>query len=121
MADQKVTELTNLTTAASEDVFYIVDDPSGTPVSKKITAKNLFGSVPANTTFTHFATFNNKVTAANGVVTLASSTTVGSNNATNVLGAGMQGSTCLVLVCKEVYSGMKITCTLRCQIRRLRE
>lgn len=92
MADQKVTELTNLTTAASEDVFYIVDDPSGTPVSKKITAKNLFGSVPANTTFTHFATFNNKVTAANGVMTLATSTTVGSNNATNVLGAGMQGS-----------------------------
>lgn len=92
MADQKVTELTNLTTAASEDVFYIVDDPSGTPVSKKITAKNLFGSVPANTTFTHFATFNNKVTAANGVLTLATSTTVGSNNATNVLGAGMQGS-----------------------------
>lgn len=92
MADQKVTELTNLTTAASEDVFYVVDDPSGTPVSKKITAKNLFGSVPANTTFTHFATFNNKVTAANGVVTLATSTTVGSNNATNVLGAGMQGS-----------------------------
>jgi len=92
MADQKVTELTNLTAAASEDVFYIVDDPSGTPVSKKITAKNLFGSVPANTTFTHFATFNNKVTAANGVMTLATSTTVGSNNATNVLGAGMQGS-----------------------------
>lgn len=92
MADQKVTELTNLTTAASEDVFYIVDDPSGTPVSKKITAKNLFGSVPANTTFAHFATFNNKVTAANGVMTLATSTTVGSNNATNVLGAGMQGS-----------------------------
>lgn len=41
MADQKVTELTNLTAAASEDVFYIVDDPTGTPASKKITAKNL--------------------------------------------------------------------------------
>ncbi len=92
MADQKVTELTNLTAAASEDVFYVVDDPTGTPVSKKITAKNLFGSVPANTTFTHFTTFNNKVTAANGVITLASSTTVGSNNATSVLGSGMQGS-----------------------------
>lgn len=92
MADQKVTELANLTTAASEDVFYIVDDPSGTPVSKKITAKSLFGAVPANTTFTHFATFNNKVTAANGVVTLSKSTTPTSNNATTDLGAGMQGS-----------------------------
>jgi len=92
MADQKVTELANLTAASSEDVFYVVDDPSGTPVSKKITAKNLFGAVPANTTFTHFTTFNNKVTAANGVVTLATPTTPTSNNATTDLGAGMQGS-----------------------------
>ena len=92
MADQKVTELANLTAAASEDVFYVVDDPTGTPVSKKITAKNLFGAVPANTTFTHFTTFNNKVTAANGVVTLATPTTPTSNNATTDLGAGMQGS-----------------------------
>jgi len=92
MADQKVTELANLTAAASEDVFYVVDDPTGTPVSKKITAKSLFGAVPANTTFTQLATFNNKVTAANGVVTLAVPTTVSSNNATSVLGAGMQGS-----------------------------
>jgi len=92
MADQKVTELANLTTVASEDVFYVVDDPTGTPVSKKISAKSLFGAVPANTTFTHFTTFNNKVTAANGVMTLAAPTTVSSNNATNVLGAGMQGS-----------------------------
>ena len=73
MADKKVTELTNLTAAASEDVFYVIDDPTGTPASKKITAKNLFGAVPANTTFTHFTTFNNKVTAANGVVTLSNS------------------------------------------------
>ncbi len=92
MADQKVTELANHTAAASEDVLYIVDDPSGTPVSKKITAKSLFGSVPANTTFTHFTTFNNKVTAANGVMTLAKPTTPTSNNATTDLGAGMQGS-----------------------------
>ena len=92
MADQKITELANLPAAAPEDVFYVVDDPSGTPVSKKITAKSLFGAVPANTTFTHFTTFNNKVTAANGVMTLATPTTVSSNNATTVLGAGMQGS-----------------------------
>jgi|DEB0MinimDraft_3_1074331.scaffolds.fasta_scaffold08760_4 hypothetical protein len=92
MADQKVSELPSLATLAAEDIFYVVDDPNGTPVSKGISVKNLFGTVPANTTFTHFATFNNKVTAANGVVTLATSTTVGSNNATTVLGAGMQGS-----------------------------
>lgn len=92
MADQKVSELTNLATAAGEDLLYIVDDPSGTPVSKKITLDNLLGSVPANTTFTQTATFNNKVTVANGFITLTESKTVSSNNATTVLGTGAQGS-----------------------------
>ena len=41
MANQKITELTALTTPAVEDVLAIVDDPSGTPVTKKITFGNL--------------------------------------------------------------------------------
>lgn len=41
MADAKITELTALTTPAVEDVLAIVDDPAGTPVTKKITTGNL--------------------------------------------------------------------------------
>lgn len=52
MADKKVTELAALTSPASGDVLLIVDDAGGTPVSKKITLKSLFGAVPANTVFT---------------------------------------------------------------------
>ena len=37
MADKKVTQLTSLTTGASEDLFLVVDDPNGTPASKQIT------------------------------------------------------------------------------------
>lgn len=92
MADRKVTELPALTTAAAEDVLYVIDDPSGTPVSKKISLLNLLGSLPANTTFAAEATFNNKVNVANGIVTLQTAKTVGSNNAATVLGSGMQGS-----------------------------
>ena len=51
MADKKVTQLASLTTTAAPDLLMIVDDPNGTPVSKKITIKNLFGAVPANTVF----------------------------------------------------------------------
>lgn len=93
MADRKVTELAALASPASVDVLLIVDDPNGTPVSKKITLKNLFGSVPANTTFTAQATFNNRVNVANGFITLQDKKSVSSNNATTVLGAGgLQGS-----------------------------
>lgn len=41
MADQRITQLTELTTPDRDDVLVIVDDPAGTPVTKKITLKNL--------------------------------------------------------------------------------
>lgn len=62
MADKKVTQLTALTAPANNDILLIVDDPSGTPVSKKITVEDLFGkttrltvasaNVASNSTFT---------------------------------------------------------------------
>jgi len=45
----KITALTELTTPASTDLFEIVDDPAGTPVSKKITLANLMANAGAIT------------------------------------------------------------------------
>lgn len=44
MADAKITALTALTTPALEDLIPIVDDPSGTPVTKKISVLNLIST-----------------------------------------------------------------------------
>ena len=44
MADSKVADLTAITTLGGDELVYVVDDPSGTPVDRKITAKNLLHS-----------------------------------------------------------------------------
>ena len=47
MADKKVTALTDLGTGlASADLFHVVDDPSGTPINKKVSAENVFNNIP---------------------------------------------------------------------------
>ena len=49
MAGQKVTQLTTLTLAASGDLLYIIDDATGTPISKAISISDLFGGIPVDT------------------------------------------------------------------------
>jgi hypothetical protein len=95
MADKKVSQLTALTTTAAPDLLMIVDDPNGTPVSKKMTVKNFFGAVPSNTVFSANVTVSgNRAQFASNVnvtKTLTANTvkitfgaTPGSNNATSV-------------------------------------
>ena len=40
MADAKITQLTELTDPTDSDILAIVDDPAGTPVTKKVTRDN---------------------------------------------------------------------------------
>lgn len=44
-ADTELQDLVELTAIASADVLYVVDDPAGTPLSRKITALNLFDMI----------------------------------------------------------------------------
>jgi hypothetical protein len=95
MADKKVSQLDSLTTAAAPDLLMIVSNPNGTPTSKKITVKNLFGSVGANTIFSANVTVRgNRAQFASNVnitktltantVKITYGSTPASNNATTV-------------------------------------
>jgi hypothetical protein len=95
MADKKISQLPSATTAASPDLLLIVTDPNGTPTSKKITMKSLFGAVPSNTVFsgstltlrartTTTANVNVTKTLTANIVNVTLGSTPASNNATTV-------------------------------------
>ena len=92
MADKKITALTELASGslASTDIFHVVDDPSGTPINKKITVASVFNAIPTflglNSVVTYTSTGAIALTeaisiinpsASNCVMTLADSSTVG--------------------------------------------
>ena len=58
MADKKVSELTAVTSVSGDDLLLVVDDPSGTPTSNKITVSNFFAGVSVISTFNANTTFN---------------------------------------------------------------
>ena len=48
MADKKITQLTDLGDGlAAVDLFHVVDDPSGTPINKKIAAQDVVNNIPS--------------------------------------------------------------------------
>ena len=61
MADVKISELNNATTITPDDLFVIVDDPAGSPVTKKVSASVIRN--PHIVTLSYASTLNTDASA----------------------------------------------------------
>tara|TARA_Y100001937_G_C6897212_1_gene231707 strand:+ start:55 stop:525 length:471 start_codon:yes stop_codon:yes gene_type:complete len=114
MADKKITALTDLGSAiAGEDLLHVIDDPSGTPVNKKISIANVFNNIPTYLGLDGTAQTITGSTAPNvtASITLLDGASF-SSNATGTLADGTNGQVKIIIMSTAPTSSRKYTMTV---------
>lgn len=107
MADKKITELTSLTELSGEDLFVVVDDPNGTPITKKMTAEKVLSGLKyvINATAATDTVGVKAIVTSNVAAASAGASVRGAEFIVNALATSTNTATQYGIVAKSLLSG----------------